>query len=229
MKSIRSAAGISTLGVGIACLLSGCGGSTNSSSFANLKSYDAVPNGGTATVSASGASTASLTAFTTSAYVNASAGLESASFTLTGPPAITSPTYPVSLNSGVFYTAIVLGRADVSSSDSRYPKLVIAGDDQTTPQSADCRIRVVQAAPDAGTVDVLVNGIDTSANTAYSTVTSYSELAAGSETVEVRTSGTSTFIVPSTVFTTLAGHRYTLYVTEPTTSPTYSFQVVQDS
>jgi len=123
-----------------------------------------------------------------------------------------------------------MGRADVASSDARYPKLVVVGDDQTSPSSTDCRIRVVQAAPDAGTVDVLVNGLNTSPNTAYGTVTSYSELAAGSETIQVRTSGTSTFIVPSTLFATLAGHRYTIYVTEPTVgSPTYSFQVVQDS
>ncbi len=231
MKLTWSAAGLSTLIVGAACLMSGCGGSSNNGTTnAQVKSYDAIPNGGTAAVTVSGGLNATVTAFNGSAYVFATPGLQNASFTLTGPPTFTSPNYATSINSSAYYTAILVGRDDVASNDARAPQLVLAGDDQTSPSSADSRIRVVNAAPDAGNVDVLVNGVNTAPNTAYPSFTSYSELAAGSATITVRQTGSATIIVPSTVFSTTAGHRYTIYVTEPTVStPAYAFQVVQDS
>ena len=233
MKSIRSAAGVSTLAVGLACLLSGCGGSTNSNSNINFKAFDAIYNGGNAVVNASGAAPINLTVPDTTAsptYEGASAGTQTASFTLSLPSAFTSPTYPTSLNSGAFYTAALVGIAGVASTDARYPKLLLMGDDQTSPASNDSRIRVVQAAPDAGSVNVFINGVDVSYNTTYSVYTGYSELAAANATVSVVSTTGSTTLVPSTVFSTVAGHRYTLYVAEPTTSPaTYAFQLQEDS
>lgn len=228
MKLTRSAVGFSALALGAACLLSGCGGATSTSN-AIIKSFNAVPNGGTATILASGYPTATVGAFTQSTYANASAGTQTASFTLSS-PAITSTPIMTSLNAGQEYTAMLIGRADVASTDPRYPALSISGDDQTTPQSGDCRIRIVQAAPDSGRVDVLVNNVPTSSNTAYRTVTGYSELAAGNATLAVRTSGTSNLIVPLTTISTVGGNLYTIYVTEPTvSSPAYSYTLQQDN
>jgi len=237
MKSIRYAA-ISTLAVGVACVLSGCGGA-NSNTYAYLKGVNVVPNGGTATITATGATLSSLAFLsapvtTAPTYNNATAGMETANFTLSGEPAATYPTYSTSVNSGEFYTAIVLGRADVAASDSRYPKLEIAGDDQTSPASADCRYRVVQAAPDApGSVEVTVTYGSTtypSSPLPYGTISTYSELPAGNASVTATVNG-STVLVPATTISTVAGARYTIYVTEATVSPvpTYTIQVAEDS
>ena len=125
MKLTWSAAGLSTLIVGAACLMSGCGGSSNNGTTnSQVKTYDAIPNGGTAEVTVSGSLNGNVTAFTSSTYQFVSPGLQNASFTLTGPPAFTSPTYATSMNSGAFYTAILVGRDDVASTDARSPKFV---------------------------------------------------------------------------------------------------------
>lgn len=226
MRSFKS---VLAIAAGLAVLTAGCGGSTNNSNFSNLRVFDACPNGGTGTVTTTSGPISAAAFVVPSTYAIAPSGTSAVTFTLSGEPAQTYPGYSFSLNTSSFYTTFIMGRADITNSlDPRFPKLVIGGDDQTSPASNDCRLRFVDAAPDAGIVDVYINGILKVANMPYSNLSAYLEQSSGAETVQVNIAGTATALVPSTPFTTVSGLRYTVVITEPTIAPTYSTQILSD-
>lgn len=147
----------------------------------------------------------------------------------------------VTLTSKNFYSAFLVGRPDVASTDARYLRVLVTNDSRTTP-SDQASLRVIHAAPDAGAIDVLVNGsapASSFSNISYQTSQTdfinapYVTVPAGSLTVQVNKKGTQTPVSAGTgptTITTEAGQAYTLIVTEPTggTTPTYSLQLIPD-
>lgn len=152
------------------------------------------------------------------------------------------------LVSGKFYSAFLIGRADAAATDPLFLHIVLTDDTRTTPAD-QASLRIIDAAPDAGAVDIRVNGA--APNASFSNLTyqmaqnaffsaPYVTVPAGTLTVTVNRAGTQTDLstTTSTSITTVAGHGYTLILTEPTapaatsvapiTSPTYGLQLIPD-
>lgn len=171
--------------------------------------------------------------------------------TTTGTTTTTSSAIPngVPLVSGKFYSAYLIGRADALPTAASFLHVVVTDDNTTTP-SGQAQLRVVNAAPDGGPLDVLVNG--TAPAPSFSGVTyqiaqgtflsaPYVTVPVGTLNVQVNTAGTQTALssTTSTSISTTAGHRYTLIIMEPsapaaalvapTTPPTYGLQLIQDA
>ncbi|MDQ2687044.1 MAG: DUF4397 domain-containing protein [Armatimonadota bacterium] len=171
--------------------------------------------------------------------------------TTTGTTTTTSSAIPnaVPLVSGKFYSAYLIGRADALPTDASFLHVVVTDDNTTTP-SDQAQLRVVNAAPNGGTLDVLVNGAAPAPS--FSGITyriaqgtfltaPYVTVPVGTLNVQVNTAGTQTALssTTSTSISTTAGRRYTLIITEPsapaaalvspTTPPTYGLQLIQDA
>jgi hypothetical protein len=72
--------------------------------------------------------------------------------------------------------------------------------DQTlAPPAGQAAVRVIHAAPDAGPVDVLVNGQVVVANMLFGTNSGYLNLATGTYDVKVNVAGTSTTVIQTTL------------------------------
>lgn len=191
-----------------------------------------------------------------SPYLYAGTGKSTFSYTSTAVPATLAPntttngtvatTSPAIKNSallasGKFYSAFLVGRSDVAVTDPKFLHVLITDDARTTPADG-ASLRIINAAPDAGAIDVLVNG--SSPNAAFSNLAyqiaqdaflsaPYVTVPAGTLTVKVNAAGTQNALsaATSTSVTTTAGRAYTLVVTEPaasTTQPTYALQLVPD-
>jgi len=167
------------------------------------------------------------------------------------------------LNNGAYYSAYVIGRTDVIplsalKPDPRFLQCVAAGDKgaaaayQTTtavptpavyaePPSGDANIRILNAAPDAGPVDVLIGGKTVFTNAAYpllqsgtgsvaavNPTTIYLPVPAGALSVQINAAGTATALVPATTVSVSAGQSYTLVATEPTVAPSFGLSVQAD-
>jgi hypothetical protein len=219
-------------------LLAGCGGTGGSSSLALIRAINTSPNGGTATVDVNGGPvgvSGSGQAFKqASEYDLINSGSPQFSFTLSSQSGTSYPTLNPSLATDVYYSAILFGRADVtSSSDARYPQIKVVADDRTVPPSGQARLRIIHAAPDAGNVDVLETTPSSqtlAGGVVYTTVGAYSNFAAGSITVQVNAAGTGTVLAPAQIVTLAAGHLYSLFVLEPTVvPPTYSVGLLDDT
>lgn len=229
----------------LAVSLAGCGGgsSQNSSNSAEVRDFNAIPDSGVASVTVGGSllpgstlnvngSVVSGQSFlSASSYTYITAAALSASFTLS---AFSSTTYPSSaqtLTTGTYYTEILFGRGDVATTDPRYPTLRVVADDRTSPASGDARLRIVQAAPDLGNVDVLVGGQVVASNVGYQSIGSYLNVTAGNQTVQVNRAGTSTVLVAAQTVTLSTGQLYSLFVVEPTLTPSpgYNIQLQSDA
>lgn len=216
-------------------LLAGCGGSsgTSGTSSARVRVFDAATNAGTANILVNGGSGYGNQVFLgTSPYLYLATGASTFTYTSTLLPtgAVSTPT-TYTLNDGVFYTAYLIGRADVPATDGRYLQVVVAND-ANTPASGQAGVSVLNAAPDAGSVDVSVNNTPfpgVAYPTAAKQATAYQSVAAGAVSVTVKAAGTSTVLVPATPLTVAAGQSYTLLVTEPTTAPTYAVTLVPNT
>lgn len=116
-----------------------------------------------------------------------------------------------SLSSGDYYTVVL--RPD-NPKDNRGPKIDIIKDDFGTPSKDKAQIRVINAAANAGKVDIyqrpkndkLFSGVD------VTTSPSYKDVDPGNVTLEVRPDGKNNalFTLPST--TVDAGHYYTVVI-----------------
>ncbi len=223
---------------GGAAALTGCGGGGggSSSGLAHFRAVDAVPNGGQATVLFNGSSYTGTQGFSlNSVYLNLDSGSDTLSFTLTSPSTLTYSTVNQSLSSGSYYSAVAVGRTDVAPTDARYPRLVVLTDDPTTPPVGDTRLRVVQSAPDAGSVDLLIDGQVAASGVSYGAAGGYVNVAGGSHTVQINQAGTSTVLAPAQTVSPAAGTIYSIYILEefeagvtPLT-PTYSFELLGDA
>jgi hypothetical protein len=253
LPTVRSV-GLATAATLAVCGVAGCGGVGNTSS-ARLRAVDAATDAGTADILVnSSASFGDQTYFAvSSSYFFIATGSSSftslTSVTSNNSNTITARTASYTLNSGQFYTAYLVGRGDVTvTTDPRDLEVLVTDDTKPTISAGQAAIRVIDAAPDAGGVDVLVNGAAPDAsfnNLTFQTaadnvfVGKYVSVAAGSLSVKVNATGTSTAIVPATTITVTAGKAYTILVTEPTggtallgtvggTQPTYALQTTSE-
>jgi len=224
-----------------ACLfpLTGCGGSS-SSSTAHVRSVDAATNAGTANILINGGSTAGdQTYFSVSPYQFIQGG-KTSTFTFTTSVSLPSnPTLPsnsYNIPDGDYFTAYLIGRSDVPVAnktdttvvtDPRFLQVIAASDSHSTP-SGQVSVRVVHGAADAGNVDVYVNGTLTFPNVAYATISSFTNVAPGTVTVQVNPVGSNTALIGPTNVTIQSGQAMTVVATETSTTPTYALQTVQN-
>lgn len=224
----------------LTALLAGCGGSsTNSSnsSASRVRVFDAAVNAATANILVNGGSGyGDLTFLKTSPYLYLATGTSTFTYTSTALPAGSIPTPTTyTVNDGVFYTAYLIGRADVAATDPRYPQVVVTND-ASTAASGQSAISVLNAAPDAGPVDVTINSATPLTSVAYPKTTqttpqttAFQNVASGTLSITVKTAGGATTLVPATPLAAAAGTSYTLLVTEPTTAPTYAVTLVPNT
>ncbi len=175
------------------------------------------------------------------------------------------PNPQLQLNNGSYYSAYLIGRIDVpplttARADPRFLQVVVAGDKGAAanyitgatgttvtpyadPPSGQANLRILNAAPDAGPVDVLIGGkvafpavtypllpLGLAGNNvaAVTPVTAYAAQPSGTLSVQVNAAGTSTVLVPAVNVSVGSGGAYTLVVTEPTIAPTYSLATESD-
>jgi len=180
--------------------------------------------------------------------------------------AVYPPNVKLQLNNGSYYTAYLIGRVDVKplttlKPDPRFLQTVVTGDKgaaanyginglpstvtgafYSDPPPGQVNLRVLNAAPDAGPVDVLIGGkvaypavpypvlpSGTAGSTvaAVNPVTPYSPQPSGTLSVQVNAAGTSTVLVPPTSVSVGSGAS-TLVVTEPTIAPAYGLTTESD-
>lgn len=104
------------------------------------------------------------------------------------------------LSSNIAYTAIAANFvANI--------QLLTAVDETSSPPSGQGRVRVIHAAPDAGPVDIFVNGQMVLSNVPFRAISSYFALPAGTYTVQVNLTGTSTTAIQANL-TLAAGVNY---------------------
>lgn len=233
--------------------LAGCGGTSGSNNSARIRAVDVAVNAQTANILVNSASAnGDQMAFTSTAvspylYI---AGNRSSSFSYTTtaliPSGATPPAGPtLTLNNNQFYTVFLFGRSDVpvhgtaftGATDARFLQIVVTDDTHAAPAAGHASVRVVDAAPDAGAVDVNVGGALLSpayGNLTYQTPNRnflpapYVDVPAGTTSVSVMHTGTATPVVASTSVSVSAGKSYTLIITEPTTTPTFGLQTITD-
>jgi hypothetical protein len=215
----------------IVLAIAGCGGTT-SSSTARIRAVNCCPNGGSATIYVnSGSANGSQNFQQSSSYLYIDGGDSTFSYLLSSYSTLSPPATTSNLIDGYAYTVMLIGRADVSTSDSRYPKLELFHDDHGAPPSGDAYVRVVNAAPDAGSITATSGGSSVATDLSYAISTSYVALPAGSASLVVTPSAVSAVTQTATF---QAGHSYSVILIEPTlyasaTSPgTYAIWILDD-
>ena len=189
---IRHRWGLAALAALGAMTAAGCG-SSSSDSTARIRSADYAVNGNTANVTVNTAiNGGDLDQGQSTPYNFIGDGESDFGFvtTATLPADIATigspPNSRLQLNNGSFYSAYLIGRADVRGKlDKRFLQTVVTGDRSaaaytgtvkyTSPPSGQANLRVLDAAPDAGftapnttgAIDVLINGKLTYSAVAY--------------------------------------------------------------
>ncbi len=179
------------------------------------------------------------------------------------------PNPKLQLNNNSYYTAYLIGRVDVqpltvTKTDPRFLQTVVTGDKgaaanyagsggsgpgtaviagYSDPPPGQANIRILNAAPDAGPVDVLIGGKVVFPAVAYPAIpagiagqsvnaitptTIYGIQPSGTLSVQVNAAGTSTVLVPATPLTIGSGGVYTVVVTETAITPTYGIGMESD-
>ncbi len=266
------------LGGVLAALSAGCGSSSNTSATARIRGADFSVNGATTGVLVNLTAVGGDLSFgQASSYNYVGQGVSTFSFTSSGTAATTTiagtatgilfpPNPQLQLNNGSHYTAYLIGRVDVqplapAKTDPRFLQTVVTGDRgaaasytssttaYTDPPSGQANIRILNAAPDAGLVDVLIGGKVVFPAVAYPLipagiaepggtagqiapaavpVTPYVALTSGTLSVQVNAAGSSTVLVPATNISVGSGGIYTVVVTETAITPTYGLSMESD-
>ena len=216
-------------------LLAGCGGSGtgSSSGSSHIRSVNAVSNGGSGTLSVNGTSVAGgQNYFTSSSYQSLGNALSTVTFGLSASPSTVYPPVPDSFLAGSYYSLILVGRADITTAtDPRYPSLIVTSDTFTTLSGSEAGLRVIHAAPDAGTINVLVNSALAVSGAAFKSVSGYIGEPSGNVTIQATQASTNAALGSPQTVTLTGGQVYTVYVVEPTVSPapTYGLQETDDT
>lgn len=233
--------------------LAGCGGVSGSTDAARIRAVNVAVNADQANILVNGASAngdqKAFTPTAVSGYLYL-AGNKTSSFAwttaVTLPAGASPPVGPsLYLSNNQYYTAFLLGRTDVNVrstsnpgvTDPHFLQVVVTSDSHPAPASGNAGIRIVDAAPDAGIVDVLVGG--NALSSAYTKLTyqtpvtdflsaPYVDVPAGTLSVQVNKAGTSTALFTAASVAVSAGKSYTLVITEPSTTPAYSLQTIPD-
>ena len=243
----------------------GCGSSSSTDS-AHVRAVNVASSAGNAAVTVNGGAIDGNMAFgqiSNYNFIGQSSSLFGFTTSVTFPTPTTLPVGPtLTLSTGSFYTGYLIGRADaaIKTTDPRFLQSVVTGDrgasasytpslPYTPPPTGSANIRILNAAPDAGPVDVLINGRTAYAAVAYprfptvppgspagtptpavNPVTAYLAVSASAPTIQVNAAGTATVLVPTTPLSVSSGNVYTVLITEPTITPTttYGLQTVPD-
>lgn len=211
--------------------MAGCGGSGSGGSGLVIRSVNTVPDGGTASFIVNGGTIAQQNFFTGSSYQPESTGTSTFTFTLSSESGVTYPTQTDSIT-GSKYSAILFGLASATSTGGiKYPTLSIISDTDTISVPANSvRVRFIHAAPDATAATVTADGTQETSNLSFTGVTAYQTLSAGSYSILFNPSAGGTSFAPTQNITFTAGHRYTVFLTEPTpgATPVYAIQSLDD-
>ncbi|NYI02076.1 DUF4397 domain-containing protein [Cupriavidus plantarum] len=185
-----------------AVVLSACGGDDDGPSNARLRVLHASPDAPNVDVFVDGSKVLADVPYpAVSNYLNVPAGSHRITVNAAGTSKTVIDVSPT-LNGGATYTAIA---ANFVASI----QLLLATDRTTPPPAGQASVRVVHAAPDAGAVDVLVNGQKVLANVPFAAISDYLNLSAGSYLVQVNLAGTSTTAIQANL-TINAGTNYSV-------------------
>ncbi|WP_322029467.1 DUF4397 domain-containing protein [Paraburkholderia sp. J76] len=183
-------------------LLASCGGGGDDDNTpgARLRVLHASPDAPAVDVYVDGTKVLSdVTYPTVSSYLNVRAGSHVIKVNAAGTSTTVINVNP-SLAAGGAYTAIAANfLANIQA--------LLATDETTAPPAGQARVRVIHAAPDAGPVDVLVNGQAVLTNVPFGAISNYLTLPAGTYDVKVNAAGTSTTAIEATL-TVAAGTNY---------------------
>lgn len=248
--------------------LAGCGGvSGGNTDSARVRAVDIAVNAGTANILVNGASAngdqQALTQTEASPYLYISGDRQSSfSFNtsaLAPVDVLVPPTPNLTLSNGRFYSAFLVGRIDVSPAktapgtksvnDPRFLQVVVTNDNHDAPAAGSALVRVVDAAPDGGAVDVAVNGATLAGYVGLAfqepladfLPAPYVNVPAGTLSVQINQAGTTTPLFAPVSVAVAAGKTYTLIFTQSTTgtaataaggaaiAPTFGVQPIQDN
>ncbi|HEX5323181.1 MAG TPA: DUF4397 domain-containing protein [Capsulimonadaceae bacterium] len=221
-----------TLIVGCLSALTGCSSNSPNSNVAEIRAVDACSNGGTATIIINeGTAAGQQTFFQASPYLFLQGGAAGFQFTLTGPPAGTFAAPNEVIAAGGVYSAVMIGRADVTDEiDARFPKLVFLQDNTGRIAGGSAGLRVLNAAPDSPNVDLVVDGAVVASNTSYAHNSGYVSVPPGGRSVQVNQAGTSTVLAGPQNISLAVGKHYTIYFVEPDVStPTFGLRLLGDN
>lgn len=219
--------------IAVVCVavLAGCSQNSPNGNLAHIRTIDAVPNGGQATIFVNeGTATGTQSFFHASPYLFIGSGAAGFQFSLSAQPSITYTAANQTISNGGIYSVVATGRADITDEiDARYPRLIFLQDSTGSVPANSAALRLVNVAPDSPDVNLVVNGASEATNISYLHNSDYIAVPAGRPTLEVESSGTSTALAGPTAVTLSAGQHYTLYFVEPdVTTPTFGMQVLSD-
>ena len=209
-------------------LLTACNSSSNSSSVSTgwVQVFNALGASQAVDCQMSGTILATaLPAGQASSYTIETAGT-TASFSAfdTGTSALVASTsYPVGTGN---YSVVLAG---IPGSATYPPALFVLDDNNQTPGSDSCSVRVINASPDAGPASFSLSTITaTWASITYKSQGIYQTITPGSYTQAVTGSSTSTPIATGSAYSFLGGHSYTMALYGSISNGTLAIMVHQD-
>ena len=229
----RGTALFASAALGGIALLSGCGGGSSNSNSAQIRAIDVSADGGTTSVSVNGSQIGGSQGYPgVTSYQGFGGGPASVTFSLSANSGTAYPAISQNFLVSNYYSLVLVGRSDVTTpTDPRYPTVIAIQDVFNSPATSQAAVRLVHAAPDAGPVDVLMNGAVVASGAAYKSVSALFSQPSGNVTIQVNQTGTGTVLVPSQTIGLSSGQVYTLFVVEPTASatPGYSIQQINNT
>jgi hypothetical protein len=211
--AMRSVLGILCVVLASALVAACGGGGDNNSSPARLRVLHASPDAPNVDVYVDGSKVLSNVPYpTASAYLTVAAGAHEIKVNATGTTTTVIDVKP-NLASGGAYTAIAANFvANIQA--------LLATDETSAAPAGQARVRVIHAAPDAGPVDILVNGAVVLSNVSFGAISSYLTLPAGSYNVQVNAAGTSNTAIQATLAVSAGANYSAVAIGSVKTSPT---------
>lgn len=238
-----------------AALLAGCGGSGSSTrDTARIRGVDAAVNAGTVNILVNNGSTnGSLNFLDVSDYlfIEPKDNIKFSYTTSVSAPANTSvKATQASLTKDQHYTAFLIGRADLPAKDTgdkdKDGKPIYANDPlflqvvvapaRPTPPSGQASVRVLNAAPDAGAVDVRLTSSGGAplqlSNVGFGAIPASQSVAPGAFQLSAAKTGASAALVSKPDISLQSGKSYTIILTEQLSgtpaAPVYGVKVIED-
>jgi hypothetical protein len=176
----------------VSFIMNACGGDINNSPPTQLRVLHASPDAPNVDVLVDGAKVLANVPYPTlSQYLSLPAGKHHIQVNAAGTTSTVIDVSPTLAASNA-YTAIAAGfLANIEA--------LLATDDTSPAASGQARLRVIHASPDAGPVDILVNGQIVLSNVAFGTIGNYLSVPAGTYTIQVNAAGTSTTAITASV------------------------------
>jgi hypothetical protein len=208
MRRVLSLLGMVLLSV----LITACGGGDDSSP-ARLRVLHASPDAPNVDVYVDGTKVLNNVPYpTVSSYLNVAAGMREIKVNAAGTTTTVIDVKP-NLSSGAAYTAM-------AATFVANIQALLATDETSAAPAGQARVRVIHASPDAGPVDILVNGQVVLSNVPFGTISSYLTLPVGTYNVQVNAAGTSTTEIQASL-TVSGGMNYSaVAIGSVKTSPT---------